>query len=345
MFAALLLLGLLLPLAGMGGDGSDDGGQDDQDSQDDDGVQNAAPADVVPDTGGDAPSPGDPLDDDDPFDALEDPPAEDFALDNPPPVAAPSAPEDAVLSSYRSGPPGGFNIDVDFKGDWTPDAQQAVIAAADYLSRVVLEDLRDVPGAEGADDLRIEASITALDGRGGLLGQGGVTLVRTENALPVRGVMIFDSADVATYLDNGLWQAVVLHEMMHTMGVGTLWDYQGQITGNEASGDLRFTGANATHVYKTEMSEISGRDPGAARGVPIETDGGEGTARGHWDEQIFETELMTGWTTDSAYLSTMTLASLEDLGFDTFFDDITDPNDRTAPRPVDPVARAGLRAA
>ena len=44
--------------------------------------------------------------------------------------------------------------------------------------------------------------------------------------------------------------------------------------------------------------------------------GGEGTRDGHWRESVFRTELMTGWIGSGTNpMSTMTIASLRDLGY------------------------------
>ena len=56
----------------------------------------------------------------------------------------------------------------------------------------------------------------------------------------------------------------------------------------------------------------------------VETDGGSGTAGGHWDEETYMDELMTGYIgylaedgtyDDTNYLSDWSVASLEDLGY------------------------------
>lgn len=52
--------------------------------------------------------------------------------------------------------------------------------------------------------------------------------------------------------------------------------------------------------------------------MPVEQDGGPGTRDSHWDEETFGNEIMTGYINNSDnYLSDMTVASLEDLGYDT----------------------------
>ena len=50
--------------------------------------------------------------------------------------------------------------------------------------------------------------------------------------------------------------------------------------------------------------------------VPIETEGGPGTAEGHWSERVFDNELMTGWLDSGTNpISRLTIASMADLGY------------------------------
>jgi len=53
--------------------------------------------------------------------------------------------------------------------------------------------------------------------------------------------------------------------------------------------------------------------------VPVENDYGPGTKCGHWDQQTFDTEMMTGFDSGpgiAAQLSRVTAASLADLGYE-----------------------------
>ncbi|WP_137701134.1 leishmanolysin-related zinc metalloendopeptidase [Marimonas lutisalis] len=248
-----------------------------------------------------------------------------------------------VLDSYTSGGDAAtaYNITVEFMGTWTEGLQSAFIDAADYLSSIILADLPDeIYNGQYFDDLTISATLTDIDGSGGILGQAGPTLARDGTYLPLAGIMEFDIADAETFDGYGLWDDIVLHEMVHTMGFGTLWSYMGLTSGSVATGDMRFTGEIATALYNSEFADIANADPDSANGVPVETDGGAGTAGGHWDETIFTNEIMTGYINNSNYISEMSIAALEDMGYDTVIDDPNDPFDLYGTIPVDPLSDA-----
>ncbi|MCL5777212.1 leishmanolysin [Limibaculum sp. FT325] len=242
-------------------------------------------------------------------------------------------PSDPLLSSYTSkegSADSSFNVTVDFLGDgWTVALQEDFVAAADFISSIILADIPNVfvPGIGTVDDILIQAQIVDIDGSGGVLGRAGPTSYRTSSYLPATAIMEFDVAD-AEYFDSlGLFDDIVLHEMMHSIGFGTMWSYMGLTSGSIAGGNLRFTGDLATAYYNTELSDIATKDALSDTGVPVETDGGSGTAGGHWDETTFKNELMTGYINSSNYLSMMSVAALEDMGYDTIIDDPNDPND------------------
>jgi Leishmanolysin len=207
--------------------------------------------------------------------------------------------------SYISGDPGvpdsnEYNLRINFAGSWAEDLQQAFISAAEAISDFIVGDIPDVGTRRYAvDDLMITASLRTIDGTGGILGQAGPTWLRVGSFLPSRGNMQFDAADADAYQAAGLFDDVVLHEMLHNVGFGTIWNDLGLITGGEYHGSL------ANSVY------------GAAGPIPLETDGDVGTTYSHWDEETFGSELMTGYVEDDNDLSYMTIASLGDLGYST----------------------------
>ncbi|MEJ6395369.1 leishmanolysin-related zinc metalloendopeptidase [Gymnodinialimonas sp. 2305UL16-5] len=245
-----------------------------------------------------------------------------------PSIPAPE-PTFQLLESYTSGlgsngVESNFNITVEFLGEWTAGLQSAFITASDYLSSLIVGDVQDLTAADGSviDDIVITAELLDLDGQGGVLGQAGPTELRGQTSsdafLPSKGVMSFDEADAEGLNQSDGFTNVVVHEMMHTLGFGTLWDFFGLTSGSIAQDTLAFTGDNALAAYIAEL-DSQGQDTSGIFDVPLETDGGPGTAGGHWDEEVFTDELMTGFLDDGATMSGLSVASLEDMGYDTVF--------------------------
>ena len=243
--------------------------------------------------------------------------------------------ESALLTTYTSGrgelgKSSRFNINIDFEGDWTPELQQRFVVAAEYLSAIIRGDLRD---RAGIDDIAIKATLSDIDGPGGVLGQAGPTALRAASALPFRGEMEFDLADAAGYDGQGLFDDIVIHEMIHALGFGTVWGRMDLTHGAAFLDGLLFTGRNAQAAFKSLFPKVHDDASWFRKGVPLETDGGPGTADGHWDEDTFHRELMTGYLDRRAYVSPMTVAALEDMGYRTVFD--ADQPHRAIPQPDD----------
>ena len=203
---------------------------------------------------------------------------------------------------------GRFDIVIRYTGD--PKYQAAFTDAAARWSQIITGDISDVNSSQYGliDDLLIDASIVSIDGAGGILGQAGPDLLRTGSSrLPAHGEMEFDSADVANMFATGTWTNVILHEIGHILGIGTIWSLLGLKNG---AGD--YIGVRGLAEYRTLTGNPS------ATSVPIEHDGGSGTAGAHWDEDTFNAELMTGFAEAGGIpmpISRMTVGSLQDLGY------------------------------
>lgn len=200
-------------------------------------------------------------------------------------------------------------ITLAIQGDMS-DARRAVFERAAQRWDGVVDTAFDPVEVEGQSlrGLLIEAGIAPVDGPTGILGQAGPTVLRSDTGLPAKGVMQFDTADVARLEAEGSFADVILHEMAHVIGFGTLWPLRDLI---EASGtnDPRFTGRAAAR-------EFAALDPGGGAFVPIANTGGAGTREGHWRELIFGDELLTGFLSGTDRpLSRLSVASFEDLGY------------------------------
>jgi hypothetical protein len=201
-----------------------------------------------------------------------------------------------------------FQITLSMEG-LTASQENIFRQAAARWSQVIVGDL---PSAtfQGVtvDDLLIRASSVPIDGVSGILGQAAPDAFRG-NQIPYHGFMEFDTADMASMEANGTLMAVVMHEMGHVLGVGTIWSSLGLISGRGTTNPT-FTGAQATAAYNQIFSTN-------VSGVPVENTGGGGTRDAHWRESILKNELMTGWTGPGTImpLSRVTVASLADMGY------------------------------
>ncbi|MBX9929128.1 MAG: hypothetical protein K2X99_09465 [Gemmatimonadaceae bacterium] len=166
---------------------------------------------------------------------------------------------------------------------------------------------------ETVDDIVVYASVTAIDGVGGVLGRAGPCLRRNAASgfLTAVGIMEFDSADIQNLINLGVAEDVILHEMLHTLGIGTIWSDRSFLTGAGTAG-VAYTGARA----RESCNGFTGVGSICAASIPVENTGGSGTRDSHWRESVFVSELMTGFAnTGGMPFSRMTVGGLEDLNY------------------------------
>jgi hypothetical protein len=227
-------------------------------------------------------------------------------------------------------PAAGFNINIRYFG--TPSADQLLAFAQAEIrwESLITGDLANVqitvedgqcgdnaPALdETIDDLVIFATLQPIDGPLGTLGAAGPCFVRITGGLTVVGRMFFDVADLELLESNNLLDEVILHEMGHVLGFGTLWEDQ-ELLADKALAtppglDPHFTGAQAIDAF-----DAAGGNDYTGGKVPVEDTNGEGTADSHWRETVFGRELMTGFVDAGVVnpLSKITIASLADMGY------------------------------
>jgi hypothetical protein len=232
----------------------------------------------------------------------------------------------------EAAPPSAFAIEVRFQGTQpTPAQENAFTSAANRWSTLILGDLPDVdtslpdndipatscsPAVTGIiDDLIIFAELVEIDGLGGVLGSAGPCWIREDDegnpGLALVGRMRFDTADLQGLETSGRLQDVILHEMGHVLGFGTLWSILELIEG-AGGGDPIFVGSSSRSAwtFATQGLGFGGRI------VPVENSGGPGTRDGHWRETIARNELMTGFISAGENpLSAFTAGSFRDMGY------------------------------
>jgi hypothetical protein len=238
------------------------------------------------------------------------------------------------------------------------EAQSAFVNAANRIKAAVVGRISTTIGLIGADltlcgvsgltstvteearGVIIYAAVAPIDGVGKILAQAGPCYVRQPSVLPAVGVMLFDEADIQNYINTGRFESVVLHEMNHVVGFGTIWTDKGVLqnpayTNTEnptptGSINPRFTGAAAL----AQCLAAGGSASHCTSGVAVEQCGNAGTADGHWRETFtttctgtnnspvggtpaFDSEMMTGYVEGSANMpwSAMSIASFQDIGY------------------------------
>jgi hypothetical protein len=215
---------------------------------------------------------------------------------------------------YTSGTDGGFNINLDFTGDgWSPELIQEAQSMADLLSTLIISDLPDEKYKGNIiDDLSLELEIGSLDGTGGVLGNAGVMKWRQGSDIPLIGKVYLDEADSERLFDQGRFDDLVLHEMIHTIGfVSTNESLQSLVDENNI-----YIGQNGQHAYQM------GVDNGVYQAeYDLLTNWDSGF---HWDHEaqsLPANEIMSPYIYGTNQLSTVTLAVIEDLGYQTMWGD------------------------
>src|SRR5688572_16715280 len=189
------------------------------------------------------------------------------------------------------GPPSTtFDITPRFVGNPLPHHVSAVQEAVDLWKRIITGDLPDQPVTaansncgtgmagrdETIDDVVMWMRITTFDGPGGVLGRGGPCVLRGGSGLPAIGVMELDSADMT----NSFMRRVIIHEMGHALGFGTIWGNRSLLIG-EGEADPTFSGTQAI----ARFNSVGGTNYSGAK-VPVENTGGAGTRDAHWRESV-----------------------------------------------------------
>jgi len=170
---------------------------------------------------------------------------------------------------------------------------------------------------ETVDDLLIIAQVEPIDGPGMVLGSAGPCLIRVPGSLTIVGVMRFDDADLAALDASGQLDDVILHEMGHVIGVGTLWDNLGFLVNpsrpSSAGADTHFDGPMGIAAFDS----LGGTAYVGGGKVPVANTAVQGQADAHWRESVLATELMTPFLNGGVAnpLSRLTPASLWDMGY------------------------------
>ena len=158
-------------------------------------------------------------------------------------------------------------------------------------------------------NMEIAASAPAIDGPGNVLGQAGPRrgTFYDGGVYVTQGIMEFDTADLGVLENRGTLLDVIVHEMAHVIGFGTIWGFFDDLYVFDSG---EYLGKFALAMYQEEFDAN-------ASFVPVELDGGPGTANGHWDETWAggRSDLLTGFLDSPTTISNTTLAAFADIGY------------------------------
>ncbi len=229
--------------------------------------------------------------------------------------------------------PGSYDIDVVF-ADSISEPQRALFQeAADWWMTILADtELPDMPtdnvGRLGCgdifadvsigtiDELVVVASVREVDGPRGILAGAQPCGVREESMLPFLGVVMVDVDDLEL-LEAEDQRELILHEMGHVLGIGSLWTDFGLLQnpslqlGGDA--DTHFSGPLAIAAF----DDAGGTAYTEGEKVPVENRAGPGSGDSHWRQSVLRTELMTPFASIGTPdpLSAISIQSLADLGY------------------------------
>ena len=241
--------------------------------------------------------------------------------------------------------PGSFDMDVVLTDSVSAELSAAFEQAAGWWMTILADtELPDIPAGEigrlGCDDIVSDQPVTNIDdvvvviavrtfdGPGGILAGARPCGVRDGSMLPFMGSIHFDKDDLERLLDRGDTDDVeelILHEMGHVLGIGSIWAQLGLLRepslGGPPGADTHFAGPLAVAAF----DEAGGENYDGAK-VPVENQAGPGSGDVHWRQSVLVTELMTPFATIGVVdpLSAITIQSLADMGY-TVNVDLADP--------------------
>jgi len=161
------------------------------------------------------------------------------------------------------------------------------------------------------DDINIKISTANIDGASGTQARTKIDFMRYGTMLPAQSLVQFDAADIAELERSGKLFSVVQHEFLHALGFGNLWEAKGLV--DYAGTPLaQYNGRKAVDAFK----DLGG----LTDAISLETEG-KGSAGFHWNEALFQDEVMTAdlnfsGKAGNAPISPVTTACLADLGYE-----------------------------
>lgn len=263
----------------------------------------------------------------------------------------------AVCVSFLNCSVGQAQTALDIQFNFAPDADPTFAPLFENAAAVweaLLPSYQD--GGQGfgffgsdAGPVVVDAGVLAIDGGGGTLAQAAPTTGIVDNSgffLAQSGILQFDSADINALTAQGSLQDIIIHELGHVLGFGTVWELNGVYdpATSSATSVGEYAGSFGLATYNQEFGLNENF-------IPIENNGGPGTADAHFDEEFFgvalnnnstvapgtrfgpnQAEILTGFFNASlgTTFSDTTLATFQDIGFNVDFAALEEFNNPSA---------------
>ncbi len=203
-----------------------------------------------------------------------------------------------------------FNIEIVYADNSLNDIQKTLVETA--VSKWEQAIIGDLPNVGDIDDLRITVIGAGVDGPGGILAFAGPRAFRPTQpdgkpGLPYTGEITLDLVD--SVASRGFVD-VVIHEIGHVIGIGTVWD---QFLVNRGSPSVAYVGERGVFEYNRLFGT-------GVSSVPVQAQ-----VEGHWDPIALANELMNPFSGGGFELpadadpllrfSRLTIGALEDFGY------------------------------
>ena len=226
-----------------------------------------------------------------------------------------------------------FDIAFNYSTNIADDYKKYFLSSAKLWSDIIVGDLPDVEIVVNGEKTIIDDVLVDVDlfndPNSNVLGWARPLGIRVDwpnrsAGLTTQGEMAFNLHYIDQMIDSGSFAAVITHEIAHILGFGTLWNdpflekglfssapWNQYGKGPMVDDNFNYLGKYAVEAYSNALGEQQAS-------VPIE-DGssapGAGSVGSHWKEGTFDDELMTPISNGSNSMGDMTIAAMQDLGY------------------------------